>query len=305
MTRLSPAPASSAMDSGPRPDPAPGPKASLEVPGRSMIDRRKALGWSAAAMFARTPNVARPPPHRRQVGDPMPGIDLLRLGLTTRLRSRQGGDQHVPVDIRRRDIRIEWLDEVERLVLLQRWDSAVHPGCASGQRSVVERGSLRPLSRRRVAVGESGRRTGAFRFSAPGRTGRPGRRRYRAFGLHPELRRTDVQHRGRSGAPGPALAGGSLHIHPRPPARRRAAGALSLVGRRRGVPEGPDGRFIDCRRVETDHNVAGNPPARFGLTRTNQQVLKAEARGPDGTLHRKTVLMPSAHGDDRRIQHRP
>jgi hypothetical protein len=53
----------------------------------------------------------------------------------------------------------------------------------------------------------------------------------------------------------------------------------------------PDGRDIDCWIVQTDYNVPDAPPARFWLAKTTQQLVRQEAVAPDGTVHRKTLLL--------------
>jgi len=52
---------------------------------------------------------------------------------------------------------------------------------------------------------------------------------------------------------------------------------------------GPDGRPIDCWIVECDYN-SGKDPSRFWYAKRTQQFIKLEAKAPDGSLFRKTLL---------------
>jgi hypothetical protein len=42
--------------------------------------------------------------------------------------------------------------------------------------------------------------------------------------------------------------------------------------------------------VETDYNRPQSPPARFWFAKGNQQLIRQEARAPDGVIHLKTLL---------------
>jgi hypothetical protein len=223
-----------------------------------------------------------------RVGDALPRFDRLKPGVRTYLRSRQIGEQHAPVDIWRRETRIEIIDGVSRLRIVQRWDS---PTSVAERDSVFELGTFRPLTHLRVSTRDGTRVVEGFRFSNSGITGLDGvtdnsRADFSVASDEPMYNfETDLEMLQTL----PLDAGYAVSIpfyHPAggPPARYvwRVAAEDRL--------QGPDGADIDCWIVETDYNSPANPPARFWLAKTTQQFIKLESLAPDGVIHRKTLL---------------
>lgn len=250
--------------------------------------RRKLLGVAAVAPLASLARPAVAATHTLRVGDPLPRFDWLTPGVRTYLRSRQVGDQQVPLDIWRRETRFETVDGVRRLRIVQRWDS---PTSVAERDSAFEPGTFRPLTHLRTSTRDGSRTVEAFQFSDTGITGLEGV--------------TDNSRSGFSVASGepmynfetdlemlqtlPLAAGYAVSIPFYPPgggARARYLWRVAAEDRLRG----PDGRDIDCWVVETNYNDEDSPPSRFWLAKATQQFMRLEARAPDGSVFRKYLL---------------
>ena len=255
------------------------------------LDRRSALGLAAGALAAPWPAPTQERTHRLRVGDDLERAHLLGPGQTAYLRSQVRGEVHTPIDIWRRDIRIETVDGAERLILSERRDGAGAAGDVLEQRAVFEPGSLRPVRHQRVLRRGGRSQVQAFRFSDAGAAGdqtvadnesatfaQPFDEPMFNFEADMELLRAL-----------PWRPGYSVSIPFHQPGAATAARYIWSV-REATTLAAPDGRAIDCWVVETDYNLPGSPPARFWLARSTQLVLKMEAQAPDGTLHRKTLL---------------
>lgn len=255
------------------------------------LDRRTVLGMGAAIAFTPAGARARPEARTLRVGDRLERFDWLKPGVKTYLRSMERGDQHIAVDIWRRETRLETVDGVERLRIVQRWDGADQPSVVTERDSVFELGTFRPLSHTRITTREDGRRVEAFRFADDG-----------VFGLE------GVANNDRAGFSQPSdepmfnfetdtemlqtlplAAGYAVSIpfyHPGGGAPARYLWRVAAEDRLRG----PDGDEIDCWVVETDYNAPQNPPSRFWMAKATQQFIKLEAQAPNGVIHRKTLL---------------
>ena len=251
--------------------------------------RRLLLGAAAAApvaSFASRGLTAEP--HVLRVGDLLPRFDWLKPGIRTYLRSRQVGDQHVPVDIWRRETRIETVDGVERLRIVQRWDS---PTTVAERDSVFELGTFRPLTHLRTSTRDGTRIVEGFRFSDGAITGLDGvadnsRAGFSAATDEPMYNfETDMEMLQTL----PLAAGYAVSIPFYHPGGGAPARDLR-TGTREDRRKGPDGRDIDCWVVETDYNNPDGPPSRFWLARATQQFMRLEARAPDGSVFRKYLL---------------
>lgn len=227
-------------------------------------------------------------PHVLRVGDPLPRFDWLKPGVRTYLRSRQVGDQHVPVDIWRRETRIEAVDGVERLRIVQRWDS---PTSVAERDSVFELNTFRPLTHLRVSTREGVRTVEAFQFSDRAITGQEGvadnsRAGFSVASEEPMYNfETDMEMLKTL----PLAAGYAVSIpfyHPGGGAPARYLWTVTGEDRLKG----PDGRDIECWVVETDYNHPDSPPSRFWLARATQQFMRLEARAPDGSVFHKHLL---------------
>lgn len=231
------------------------------------------------------------PVHRLRVGDALERLHLLRPGAADYLRSEQRGEAHRPIDIWRREVRIDPARGGDRLVLLQRRDGAA--GAGDLQASVFELPALRPLEHRRERSRDGTVQVEAFRFSANGafgdaaaegdpRSGFAQAFEEPMFNFEADLELLQTL----PWAPGYSVSIPFYHPGGGAPARY----VWSVAGE--DAVTAPDGRAIGCWLVETDYNVPGGPPARFWLARSTQQVLRMEAQAPDGVLHRKTLLTP-------------
>lgn len=251
--------------------------------------RRLLLGAAAAAPVAPLAGPAlAAEPHILRVGDALPRFDWLKPGVRTYLRSRQVGDQHAPVDIWRRETRIETVDGVERLRIVQRWDS---PTTVAERESVFELGTFRPLTHVRATTRDGTRTVEGFRFSDGAIIGLEGladnsRAGFSVASDEPMYNfETDMEMLKTL----PLAAGYAVSIpfyHPGGGAPARYLWTVASEDRVRG----PDGRDIDCWVVETDYNDADSPPSRFWLAKATQQFMRLEARAPDGSVFRKYLL---------------
>lgn len=251
--------------------------------------RRRLLAAAAAAPVASLAGRGlAAEPHVLRVGDVLPRFDWLKPGVRTYLRSRQLGDQHAPVDIWRRETRIETVDGVERLRIVQRWDS---PTSVAERDSVFELNTFRPLTHLRVSTREGARTVEAFRFSDREIAGQEGvadnsRAGFSVASDEPMYNfETDMEMLQTL----PLAAGYAVSIpfyHPGGGAPARYLWTVTGEDRLTG----PDGRDMDCWVVETDYNHPDSPPSRFWLARATQQFMRLEARAPDGSVFRKYLL---------------
>ena len=258
------------------------------------LDRRTVLGLAAGVATVGVAGAARAQAgvHTLKVGDPLERFAWLKPGVRVYLRSQQKGEQHSPADIWRRETRIETIDGVQRLRIVQRWDGGGATPTLAERDSVFELGTFRPLSHIRISTRDGTRMVEGFRFTGEGVVGLPDL----AGNMHAGLSvpfdepmfnfETDLEMLQTL----PLAAGYSVSIpffHPGPtskPARYlwSVTGDETLMG--------PDGRGIDCWIVQTDYNAPPRPPARFGLAKAGQQLIRQEAATPDGTVHRKLLL---------------
>ena len=224
-----------------------------------------------------------------RVGDLLPRFDWLKPGVRTFLRTRQIGDQHAPVDIWRRETRVEVSEGVSRLRIVQRWDS---PTAVAERDSLFELETFRPLTHLRTSTRDGARTVEGFRFSDSGITGLEGvaensREGFSVASEEPMYNfETDMEMLQTL----PLAAGYAVSIPFYHPGGGAPARYLWTVTAEDRLP-GPDGRDIDCWVVETDYNNAENPPSRFWLTKATQQFMRQEARAPDGSVFRKYLLV--------------
>lgn len=223
-----------------------------------------------------------------KVGDALARFDLLKPSAKTWLRSRQVGDQHLAVDIWRRETRFETIDGVRRLRVVQRWDAST---VLAERDSVFEIGTFRPLTHLRTVTRDGVRVVEGFRFSPTGITGLEGvadnsRADFSVISDEPMFNfETDMEMLQCL----PLEAGYAVSIpfyHPGGGAPARYLWTVAAEDRLKA----PDGRDIDCWVVETDYNSPGRPPSRFWLAKATQQLIKLEATAPDGATHRKILL---------------
>ncbi len=229
--------------------------------------------------------------HVLNVGDRLERFSWLRPGVRTYLRSVQRDEQHIAVDIWRREIRIEVIDGVERLRILQRWDGADQPSVLAERDSVFEMQTFRPITHRRVTTRDGVVRVEAFRFGDRGIVGMEDvadneRDGFSQLSNEPMFNfEVDIEMLQTL----PLSLGFAVSIpfcHPGGGAPTRYIWRVTSDQRLRG----PDNAEIDCWVVETDYNVPQNSPARFWMAKSTQQVIKLEAQAPDGAIHYKRLL---------------
>lgn len=251
--------------------------------------RRLLLGAMAAVPAAPLAGVARATGVQTlRVGDPLPRFDWLKPGVRTYLRSRQVGEQHAPVDIWRRETRIETVEGVRRLRIVQRWDSATS---VATRDSVFELGTFRPLTHLRIATRDAARVVEGFRFADGGITGLEGvtdnsRADFSVAFDEPMYNfETDMEMLQTL----PLAAGYAVSIpfyHPGGGAPARYVWTVASED----LLTGPDGRDIECWVVETNYNAPERSPSRFWLAKATQQFMRLEATAPDGSVFRKYLL---------------
>lgn len=137
------------------------------------VSRRFVLGAMVAG--ATFPGIASGyAAHTLRVGDRLDRFNWLKPGARTYLRSQQREGQQIAIDIWQRETRIETIDGVKRLRIIQRWDGADQPSVLTERDSVFELGTFRPLTHLRITTREDGRRVEAFRFTDSGIVGLKG-----------------------------------------------------------------------------------------------------------------------------------
>ncbi|MBQ1497240.1 MAG: hypothetical protein IIZ38_02910 [Sphingomonas sp.] len=251
------------------------------------ISRRGVLATAAVAPVAA---MARAAPARLSVGDRLARFDLLKPGVHSYLRSAEKDGAHVARDIWRREVRFETVDGVQTLRVVQRWDGTGAKPSLVTRDSLFEPGTWRPSSHLRVTTVEDRKTVEGFLFAADRITGLAGvadnsRADFSVAFPEPMFNfETDMEMLGTL----PLAHGYQVSIpfyHPAggPPARYlwTVTGDAQLAG--------PDGRPIDCWIVECDYN-SGKDPSRFWYAKRTQQFIKLEAKAPDGSLFRKTLL---------------
>lgn len=258
------------------------------------MDRRAVLGLAAGVVAVGATGAARAQSgaHLLTVGDRLGRFDWLKPGVRTYLRSAQKGEQHLPADIWRRETRIETIDGVERLRIVQRWDGPGATPTLAERDSVFELGTFRPLTHIRITNRDGNRTVEGFRFTGQGAVGLPDL----TDNMHASLSvpfdepmynfETDMEMLQTL----PWAAGYSVSIpfwHPSA-SSKPARYLWSVIGEE--ALAGADGRTIDCWVIRTDYNVPQRLPARFWLAKENQQLIKQEVPAPDGTVHRKFLL---------------
>lgn len=254
------------------------------------LSRRTLLAVAAASPAIATA-AASPAPHHLNVGDRLARFDLLKPGRRTYLRSQAKGDAHVATDIWQREVRFERIDGVERLRIVQRWDGTGKEPSLVERDSLLEAGTFRPLTHLRTTRAGGKMVVEGFRFGERALTGMseladnsqaavavPFPEPMYNFETDMEMLQTLPL------APGYAVSIPFFHPVGGAPARYlwRVAAEEALTG--------PDGRGIDCWVVETDYNRPQSPPVRFWFAKRTQQLIRHEARAPDGVIHRKTLL---------------
>ena len=262
-------------------------------PGMDMIDRlsRRTLIALAAAAPAAVLAAPSTTPHRLNVGDRLARFGLLRPGRRSYLRSQNKGGRHVATDIWQREVRFERIGGIDRLRIVQHWDGTGKDPSLVERDSLFELGTFRPLTHVRTTRAGGKTVIEGFAFGPKGLTGMrdlPDNSQTAVDVPFPEPMynfETDMEMlQTLPLARGYAVSIPFFHPVGGTPARYlwRVAAEEALAG--------PDGRGIDCWVIETDYNRPQSPPARFWLAKGTQQMIRQEARGPDGIIHLKTLL---------------
>lgn len=256
------------------------------------IDRRAMLSLAGASVAAPRLSLARTTPHQLKVGDRLERFDRLTPGVRVYLRSQQRELLHAPVDIWRRETRVDAVNGVDRLRIVQRWDGAGRPGSLVERDSLFEVGTFRPLTHIRTTTRDGVRIVEGYAFEATGIVGMTGladntRDGFSVVSDEPMYNfEVDMEMLQTL----PWASGYAVSIpfyHPSPSTTpARYLWKATAEDRLRG----PDGRDLDCWVIETDYNAPERPPSRFWLSKATQQFVKLEALGLDGVMQRKTLL---------------
>ncbi len=251
------------------------------------ITRRLAMAGIAALPVATAAKTGGT--DRLRVGDRLPRFDLLRPGAKTYLISAIKGDRHIATNVWRREIRFE----NGKLRIVQHWDGVGPDAPFVDRDSLFEMGTFRPSSHTRISEKAGQRMVEGFLFRDRDIVGLPGlagniRGDFSVASDEPMFNfETDMEMLGTlPWAPGYKVS--IPFFHPAPgsvPARY-----LWICLGDEALP-GPDGRPLDCWIVGCDYNKGG-APTRFWFAKRTQQFVKLEGAGPDGTIHRKTLLWP-------------
>ena len=262
-------------------------------PAMDMTDRlsRRAVFALAAVTPALAAAATPSTPNRLNVGDRLARFGLLKPGRQSYLRSQVRGGAHIATDIWQREVRFERVAGVERLRIVQRWDGTGKEPSLVERDSLFETGTFRPLTHVRTTRAGGKTVVEGFVFGEKALTGMrdlPDNSQAAVEVAFPEPMynfETDMEMlRTLPLARGYAVSIPFFHPVGGVPARYlwHVAAEEVLMG--------PDGRGIDCWVVETDYNRPQSPPARFWFAKGNQQLIRQEARAPDGVIHLKTLL---------------
>lgn len=255
------------------------------------LSRRTLLALAAVAPAIATTAAAAPAPHRLNVGDRLARFDLLKPGRRSYLRSQVKGGAHVATDIWQREVRFERVGGADRLRIVQRWDGTGKEPSLVERDSLLEIGTFRPLTH--VRTTRTGGKTvvEGFEFGAKALTGMrdlPENSQAAADVPFPEPMynfETDMEMLQTL----PLARGYAVSIPFFHPIGGAPARYLWRVAAEETLP-GPDSRGIECWVVETDYNRPQSAPARFWFAKRTQQLIRQEARAPDGVVHMKTLL---------------
>lgn len=258
------------------------------------LSRRTLLALAAAAPTI-TSSIASAAtsaaPHRLNVGDQLVRFDLLKPGRRSYLRSQVRNGAHIATDIWQREVRFERVDGADRLRVVQRWDGTGKEPSLVERDSLFELGTFRPLTHVRTTHAGGKTVVEGFQFGPKALTGMRDLTDNSQAAVDvsfPEPMynfETDMEMlQTLPFARGYAVSIPFFHPVGGAPARYlwRVAAEEALAG--------PDGRGVACWVVETDYNRPQGPPARFWFAKGSQQLIRQEARAPDGSIHLKTLL---------------
>lgn len=257
---------------------------------------RRALLALAATAPAIAPAVANAATsaaaHRLNVGDRLARFGLLKPGRRSYLRSQIRNGAHVATDIWQREVRFERVDGIDRLRIVQRWDGTGKEPSLVERDSLFELGTFRPLSHVRTTRAGGKTVVEGFQFGPKALTGMRDLADNSQAAVDvpfPEPMynfETDIEMLQTL----PLARDYVVSIPFFHPVGGTPARYLWRVAVEEALP-GPDGRGIDCWVVETDYNRPQSPPARFWFAKRTQQLVRQEARAPDGVIHGKTLLL--------------
>lgn len=246
------------------------------------------------AMLAATPIAAEEV--TLTVGRPLARADLLKAGTHRYLRYVVKDGGRIPLDLWTRTVSFATQDGRRVVRVAQQWDYPA-PGTAVTEDSVMEAGTMRPLTHRRSRTRDGQTVRSAYRFDGAAVTGLAGEADNGAkdfaitatepvFNFVPDIEWFQQL---------PMAAGrvfvASLYD---PGSGKPDRYRFSIAGAARIA--GPDGRPLDCWLVTTDYNHPEFGLTRMWFAKATQLMIRQEGdAGPRG--HLVKVLLPQEAGD--------
>jgi hypothetical protein len=253
-----------------------------------IANRRDFIGLLAAApatVAAKPSSVV-----RLKVGDRLPRFDLIRTGKRSYLISSLRDGHHIAQNIWQRQVEFKRRSGKLELCIRQHWDGVGDTPAFVERESWFEMGTFRPSSHTRITTRQDKKTVEGFLFGDRGITGLPNltdnvRADFSVDSDEPMYNfETDMEMlQALPWARGYAVSIPLFH----PAVDSKPARYLwSVIGDEALV--GPAG-LIDCWVVKCDYNSA-DPPTRFWLTKSTQQLIKMESPPINGVARRKTLL---------------
>jgi hypothetical protein len=231
------------------------------------------------------------------VGDKLPRAALLTAGTHRYLRYIVKNGRRVPVDIWVRKISFEQRGGRRLVRIWQQWDAPGEGDPSRIEDSVLEAGTMRPISHVRARTQAGKTITSSYLYDGATVTGDAAASDNAAkdftktgaaplYNFVPDIEWLQQLPM----SPGRVLVA-SLYD---PGSGEPGEYSFTVAGSERIA--GPDGKPVDCWLVTTDYNHPERGVARFWFAKANQQMIRQEAdMGERGKLV-KTLLPPESGG---------
>lgn len=229
------------------------------------------------------------------VGTPLARADLLKPGTQRYARYLVKDGHRNPIDTWTRTITIERLAGRRVVRVSQQWDGAGPNPTVRLEESMLEAGTMRPLSQRRTVTSAGRTTVSAYLFGGTAVSGDP-----------------DVPENAAASFAKP-LAGPVYDFVPdiewfrQLPMRAGRTFVADLYDPGSGEPgryrfaversdriAGPDGRPVDCWLITTDYNHPERGVSRYWFAKTNQYLVRQEADAGERGRVVKLLLPPEA-----------
>lgn len=229
-----------------------------------------------------------------RVGQPLGRADLLKPGVQRYLRYIVKDGHRTPIDVWTRTISFARDGGRRTVRVAQQWDGAT-PGTGAVEDSVMEAGTMRPLTHSRARTRDGKTVKGAYRYDGASVTGVADVSDNSASGFAVTAAEPvynfvpDIEwFRQLPMAAGRTFVASLYDPGPGKPERYRftVAGTARIAG--------SDGRRIDCWLVTTDYNHPERGLTRYWFAKATQLMIRQESDAGARGLLVKVLLPPEA-----------